>query len=69
MLPRRYTTFRYAFSKIYGEEGIIRGFYRGFGLSAVAVLALIAAQKPLAVKIMDWMENERNKQMQLDHVN
>jgi hypothetical protein len=41
MLPRRYTSFRYAFSKIYGEEGIFRGFYRGITFNAIAMLFII----------------------------
>lgn len=37
MLPRRYLGWRYAMSKIYHEEGLWNGLYRGFLANSVAV--------------------------------
>jgi hypothetical protein len=49
MLPRRYIGWRYAMSKIYHEEGLWQGLYRGFFANSIAVRPMLTTTKLVAV--------------------
>ena len=59
MLPKRYTSLRYAMSKIWHEEGLAKGLYRGFACNMIAVLGLLTLMQPRASALHRWFEEKR----------
>lgn len=61
MLPRRYKGVRYALSKIYHEEGLVGGLYRGYFCNSLATLARYALVIPLASAMLEGLDYWRYK--------
>lgn len=62
MLPRRYIGVRYALSRIYNEEGLFRGLYRGFFCCGLAAFVKIGFVPLITSAIMRGMVYEQYKQ-------
>mmetsp|Transcript_6241 Transcript_6241/g.10828 ORF Transcript_6241/g.10828 Transcript_6241/m.10828 type:complete len:322 (-) Transcript_6241:30-995(-) len=69
MLPRRYIGWRYAMSKIYNEEGLFRGLYRGFLANSIFTTTQFMLVTLLATRIFRDLDYRSFKSEGLGLVN